>query len=100
MSITNENNSENTLGTAITKRVEVLPYDTAWPVRFEEVRQYLLGILSNQEVRVEHVGSTSVPDLAAKPSLISTLSFKMERTLRQLDPCWKQMDISTLATSV
>lgn len=69
MSITNENNSENTLGTAITKRVEVLPYDTAWPVRFEEVRQYLLGILSSPEVRVEHVGSTSVPDLAAKPIL-------------------------------
>lgn len=69
MSITNENNSENTLGTAITKRVEVVPYDPNWPVRFEEVRQYLLGILSGQDARVEHVGSTSVPGLAAKPIL-------------------------------
>jgi len=69
MSITNENNSENTLGTAITKRVEVLPYDTVWPLRFEEVREHLLGILSGQKVRIEHVGSTSVPDLAAKPVL-------------------------------
>jgi len=54
---------------AMTKRVEVLPYDSAWPLRFEEVREHLLSILSGQDVRVEHVGSTSVPDLAAKPIL-------------------------------
>jgi len=56
-------------GTAKTKRVEVMPYDPAWPLRFEEVREHLLGILSNQDLRVEHVGSTSVPGLAAKPVL-------------------------------
>jgi len=54
---------------AMTKPVEVLPYDPAWPLRFEEVRKHLLSILSGQDVRVEHVGSTSVPDLAAKPIL-------------------------------
>jgi Uncharacterized conserved protein len=53
----------------MTKPVEVLPYDPAWPLRFEEVRKHLLSILSGQDVRVEHVGSTSVPDLAAKPIL-------------------------------
>lgn len=56
-------------GAAKTKRVEVLPYDPTWPVRFEEVREHLLGILSEQKVCIEHVGSTSVPDLAAKPVL-------------------------------
>jgi len=56
-------------GTAKTKRVEVMPYDPAWPLRFEEVRTHLLSILSGRDVRVEHVGSTSVPDLAAKPIL-------------------------------
>lgn len=56
-------------GTAKTKRVEVVPYDPTWPVRFAEVREHLLGILSGQKVRIEHVGSTSVPDLAAKPVL-------------------------------
>jgi len=57
------------MSAAMTKRVEVLPYDPAWPLRFEEVREHLLSILSGQDVRVEHVGSTSVPDLAAKPIL-------------------------------
>jgi len=67
MSITGDEISENPLGTAITKKVEVLPYDSAWPVRFEEFRGHLLSILCGQDVRIEHVGSTSVPGLAAKP---------------------------------
>lgn len=53
----------------MTKRVVVASYDPAWPIRFEEVRQHLVNILSRQNVRIEHVGSTSVPGLAAKPIL-------------------------------
>lgn len=69
MSITNKENSENALGTSVTKKVEVVPYDPAWQARFEELRQHLLSILTGQDVRVEHVGSTSVPGLAAKAIL-------------------------------
>ena len=54
---------------AVTKRVEVVPYDPSWTLRFEELQQVLLNILSGLEVRVEHVGSPSVPGLAAKPIL-------------------------------
>lgn len=54
---------------AKTKWVEVVAYDPAWSLRFEEVREHLFSILSGQDVRVEHVGSTSVPGLAAKPIL-------------------------------
>lgn len=49
--------------------MEVVPSDPAWSIRFMEVREHLLNILSGQDVRVEHVGSTSVPDLGAKPVL-------------------------------
>lgn len=69
MAVTDKEKPEKTPGAPKTKRVEVVPYDPNWPVRFEEVRQYLLGILSGQDARVEHVGSTSVPGLAAKPIL-------------------------------
>lgn len=68
MSLRDEGKSKKT-DAAITKRVEVAPYDPAWPGCFEEVRQHLLSLLSEQDVRVEHVGSTSVPGLAAKPIL-------------------------------
>lgn len=50
--------------------VEVVPYSPSWPVRFERVARDLrrvLGALAS--ARVEHVGSTSVPGLAAKPIL-------------------------------
>ncbi len=69
MSPVDEEPREKTLGTAITKRVEVVPFNPAWQDSFEEVRAHLLGILFSQDVRVEHVGSTSVPGLAAKPIL-------------------------------
>jgi GrpB-like predicted nucleotidyltransferase (UPF0157 family) len=67
MAITDEENFKNTPGTAVTKKVEVVPYDHAWQARFQEIEQHLFSILTEQDVRVEHVGSTSVPGLAAKP---------------------------------
>lgn len=67
MSPNEEEKREVGENSAKTRRVEVLPYDPAWPVHFEEIRAHLRGILFGQDVRVEHVGSTSVPGLAAKP---------------------------------
>lgn len=50
--------------------IEVVPYRPEWPTLFERVaadlRQGLRGVRS---ATVEHVGSTSVPGLAAKPIL-------------------------------
>ena len=51
-------------------RVEVVPYDPIWPEQFAAVRDQLLAELDGVPVRsIEHVGSTSVPGLAAKPRL-------------------------------
>ena len=45
-------------------------YDPSWPIRFEEVAETLREALADgPEASVEHVGSTSVPGLAAKPIL-------------------------------
>jgi putative glutamine amidotransferase len=41
--------------------------DPAWPERFEEEAPRLRVALGAQVVRIEHIGSTSVPGLAAKP---------------------------------
>ena len=49
-------------------RVNVVPYDPEWPAAFESVRRRLASALRGVDVRsIEHVGSTSVPGLAAKP---------------------------------
>jgi GrpB-like predicted nucleotidyltransferase (UPF0157 family) len=47
--------------------VEVVPYDPAWAKRFAAWRERLRAALGEGAVRIEHVGSTAVPGLAAKP---------------------------------
>lgn len=50
--------------------IEVVAYDPSWPTRFDEVAATLTDALAaGPAARVEHVGSTSVPGLAAKPVL-------------------------------
>jgi len=45
--------------------VTLHPYDDRWPARFDEHRQRIQAALA--DVDIEHIGSTSVPGLAAKP---------------------------------
>lgn len=47
--------------------VALVPYDPAWPEVFERERASLAAALDDADVSITHVGSTSVPGLAAKP---------------------------------
>jgi GrpB-like predicted nucleotidyltransferase (UPF0157 family) len=47
--------------------VVIVDYDPNWPVFFEELRAPVVAVLGDLVVVVEHVGSTAVPGLAAKP---------------------------------
>lgn len=47
--------------------VLIVEYDPGWPEAFMRLREHALGILDGLVVAVEHVGSTSVPGLPAKP---------------------------------
>lgn len=48
-------------------RVEVVPYDEEWPRIFERIRARVWPAVQHAALRMEHVGSTSVPGLHAKP---------------------------------
>ncbi len=48
-------------------RIEVSAYDPAWPGLYEREAARVRNALGKRVVRLEHVGSTSVPGLPAKP---------------------------------
>ena len=50
-----------------TKKVIVLPYDASWKTAFNDIRRELEAALGDLAVGIEHVGSTSVEGLSAKP---------------------------------
>jgi len=47
--------------------VIVLDYDSNWPALFQPLRRRIADALGDMAAAIEHVGSTAVPDLAAKP---------------------------------
>ena len=51
------------------RAIEVVPYDPSWPQAFAELRGVLKAALGSLALAIEHVGSTSVQGLAAKPIL-------------------------------
>jgi GrpB-like predicted nucleotidyltransferase (UPF0157 family) len=52
---------------ARTQEIEVLDYAPEWPTWFEQVRDHVWPAVADLARRIDHVGSTSVPGLAAKP---------------------------------
>jgi GrpB-like predicted nucleotidyltransferase (UPF0157 family) len=54
------------VGDAAPTPVVVVPYDERWPGRFEEVAARIRAALGERVLALDHVGSTSVPGLAAK----------------------------------
>ena len=50
-------------------QIEIEPYDPTWPSIYELERSRVADALDPLPITVEHVGSTSVPGLAAKPKI-------------------------------
>lgn len=47
--------------------IVVVDADPRWPTQFQKIARYLASFVEGTIVRVEHLGSTSVPGMAAKP---------------------------------
>ena len=54
--------------------IELAPYDPSWPSSFAMLAQRIRGALGERIHLLEHVGSTSVPGLCAKPVIDMVLA--------------------------
>lgn len=58
---------EESLQQAVREQVRIFPYDPKWPEKYEVERGRLVALFPEAFLALEHVGSTAVPGLAAKP---------------------------------
>ena len=59
---------EENIRRVLKEEVSIVPYEPAWPQMFEAEKRHLLNCLPNELLgRIEHFGSTAIPNLAAKP---------------------------------
>ena len=47
--------------------IRIVDHDSGWAVRFADLGRRLRGALGDVALRIDHIGSTAVPGLAAKP---------------------------------
>jgi GrpB-like predicted nucleotidyltransferase (UPF0157 family) len=63
--------------------IVICDYDPGWPAQFEQERDRLRVAVGSAAVAIEHIGSTAVPGLAAKPIIDLLLAV---RSLEQARP--------------
>lgn len=49
------------------RTIDIVEYDPAWPALFEREADRIRSVVADEVISIEHVGSTSIPGLAAKP---------------------------------
>jgi GrpB-like predicted nucleotidyltransferase (UPF0157 family) len=68
-------------GSAKLQPIAVVDYDPDWPQRFEFLRERIAGAIGDLAAAIEHVGSTAVPNLAAKPIIDIDVLLKSDSML-------------------
>ena len=48
-------------------KINIVPYNNEWPLLFEKIKKEIKKSIDDNEIIIEHVGSTSVNNLASKP---------------------------------
>lgn len=65
--MSNETSKTGLIGGAERRVIKIVDYDPNWPKKFEAHASLIADALGGSALQIEHVGSTSVPGLAAKP---------------------------------
>jgi GrpB-like predicted nucleotidyltransferase (UPF0157 family) len=67
------------------RTVDLVEYSDAWRLQFEATRTDLKRVLGDTALRIEHIGSTSVPGLVAKPTIDIAIAVPALQDVRRHD---------------
>ena len=73
----------------VTKHIAVLPYDEQWKQDFLKIKAELASALGQLAIGIEHVGSTSVQGLSAKPIIDIDVVIKDILLAGEYQPTWR-----------
>lgn len=65
--------------------VTLLPYDLAWKTAYEEHAKSLEALLGEEIATIQHVGSTSIPDMVAKPLIDILVEVKSKMINKEIE---------------
>lgn len=54
-------------GKSAPSQIQVVPYDPKWAALYQQQQKHICSALQDKALKISHVGSTAVPNLAAKP---------------------------------
>lgn len=74
------------------RQIAIVDYDPEWPRKFETHRRIISEALGEAALQVEHIGSTSVVGLAAKPiiDILVVVDDAAGYLLRVREPDWHE----------
>lgn len=77
---------------AVTRNIVVVDYNPQWPDWFEQTRAYIWRTVEKVALRIDHVGSTAVPGLAAKPIIDMDIVVADESKVRLVIDALRSID--------
>ena len=74
-------------------QIEIVPHNPYWKLIYQKEEQRILRALkvANISSKIAHIGSTSVPELSAKPTIDILLGLAKEATLDDCIPVFKKL---------
>ena len=62
-------------------KVKLAKYNPEWKLLFEIEKNKLLRAIESKEIKIEHIGSTSIPDICSKPVIDIMIGVKEDKQL-------------------